>query len=73
MYPVTDPFNYCPNCGGESFTDVSNDPDLCNHCGYHRDRHSVDERTLEPIKCPVYRAETNTPPQESHNTPRGDY
>jgi hypothetical protein len=52
---------------------MSENNTICNQCGKPRRDHEIDERTGEPTKCPVTREETNTPPQEHHRTPRGDY
>lgn len=54
-----------------SFDD--NDDPTCPRCGEPRSKHGLDERTLEPTKCPVHRAEPDTPPQEHDTHPRGDY
>lgn len=49
------------------------DDDICSQCGHPRSEHGIDQRTLEPTKCPVKRQEKTTPPQEYQNTPKGDY
>jgi hypothetical protein len=56
-------------------SNTSNDDDdpLCNRCGEPRSKHGLDPRTLEPVKCPVSREETTTPPQEHERSPSGDY
>lgn len=57
-------------------TDNTNDDDdeqFCNKCGHPRREHGVDQRTLEPTKCPVNRERKTTPAQETARTPRGDY
>jgi hypothetical protein len=55
-------------------TDNNTDDDpICNKCGRARSEHGLDERTLEPTKCPAPREEKTTPPQETARKPRGDY
>jgi len=51
---------------------MTDDP-VCEQCGYKRSEHGVDQRTLEPVKCPVPREEKTTPPQEHRRSPGGDY
>lgn len=48
------------------------DDDVCKNCGLHASKHEKDPMTLL-LKCPVMREEVNTPPQEHHRSPRGDY
>lgn len=45
---------------------MSGDDPICNRCGHPRSAHGVDQMTLEPVKCPVYR-------QEDPRPPNGDY
>jgi hypothetical protein len=52
---------------------MSDDDPICNKYGEPRSKHGVDQRTLEPTKCPVPREEKTTPPQERERSPKGDY
>lgn len=45
----------------------------CSKCGHLMERHDIDPATGERTKCPVFREEKLTPPQEHERSPRGDY
>ena len=52
---------------------MNDDDPICNKCGEPRSKHGVDQRTLEPVKCPISREKKTTPKQERRRSPGGGY